>query len=139
LCVGETISVALFRCARDNATDRAAHQVLTRMLADESFHARFGWWWLESLPRTDVAQTFAERFVARVLRSVVTDFLPTQTVDGLAAQGLPHVATPYGGIAADARREAVISAIETTVVPGFERAGIGAKQIWASALSEERR
>jgi hypothetical protein len=130
LCVGETISVALLARARGNATDPVAHEVLTRMLADESFHSRFGFWWLDAFPRSDGAQAFAERFVARILRSVVVDFLPTQT-------GAEHRDTRYGGVAAEARREAVVEAIEKTVVPSFERAGISAQKSWALAQAEE--
>jgi len=139
LCVGETLSVALFRCSRDNATDLVAHQVLTRMLADESMHGRFGWWWLESMPRSSDAQRFAEQFVGHVLGSVATDFLPTQTAAGLAKQGLPNAATPYGGVCAEARRDAVMAAMDTIIVPGFEKAGIAAKRIWARARNEKER
>lgn len=136
LCVGETISVALFRAARENATDPVAHQVLTRMLADESFHGRFGWWWLESIPLAEHEQRFAERFVAEVLRSIVTELLPAQTDEGLARQGLPRAATPYGGVAPSDREAAVVRAVETIIVPGFEKAGIGAAHHWALARGE---
>jgi hypothetical protein len=137
LCLGETLSVALFRCARESATDPVAHQVLTRMLADESMHGRFGWWWLEAMPRTPEAQRFAEQFVVSVLGSVITDFLPTQTADGLAQQGLPDAMTPYGGVRAEARRDAVMVAMDTIVVPGFEKAGIPAARAWAAARRRE--
>src|SRR5690606_19882903 len=41
LCVGETVSVQMIRGVRESASDPVTHAVLTRMLADESFHSRF--------------------------------------------------------------------------------------------------
>lgn len=132
LCVGETLSVAIFRGCRDGASDPTAHAMLTRMLADESFHARFGFWWLESMPLREEELPFATGCVRSVFRSIVRDFLPKQ-----AGDGGPYVASPFGSMSPEDRRAAVLSALDRIVVPGFEKAGIPAADLWAEAQATE--
>ncbi len=126
LCLGETISVHMIRGVRDHATDPVVHSVLTRMLADESFHARFGWYWLESMPLDDVDLAFAQKYVEKLIPSVEKS-LRTQTKPG------PHTYSPFGSMAAEERDEALIDAMEKTILPGFERAGLQVQHLWSSA------
>ena len=67
MCVGETISVAMLEGVRRNATDPTVRAVLTQMLADESFHSRFGWWWLAHTNLDETTRADLRRFVPRVL------------------------------------------------------------------------
>jgi hypothetical protein len=122
LCVGETISVAIFRGCRDGASDETAHVMLTQMLADESFHARFGFYWLEAMPLREEELPFATGCVRAVLRSVARDLLPQQRI--------PQPESPFGFMSPTDREAAIIKSIEKTIVPGFEKAGIGAAKIW---------
>ncbi|MDP2307676.1 MAG: ferritin-like domain-containing protein [Pseudomonadota bacterium] len=53
-CVGETVAVPLFRRMLDGATVPLVRRTLTRILADEARHRRFGWTLLEAaLERPD--------------------------------------------------------------------------------------
>jgi hypothetical protein len=131
LCVGETISVAILRGCRDNAMDPVAHAVLTRMLADESFHARFGFWWLESMPLREDELDFATKCVRGVFGSVVRELLPAQTAERA------YRVSPFGSMSPAERETAVLGAIEKTIVPGFESARIPAARLWAEAQKTE--
>ncbi|MDP2314087.1 MAG: ferritin-like domain-containing protein [Pseudomonadota bacterium] len=48
-CVGETVAVPLFRRMLEGATVPIVRRVLTRILADEARHRRFGWELLTAL------------------------------------------------------------------------------------------
>lgn len=134
LCAGETISVQMIRGVRESASDPVVHAVLTRMLADESFHSRFGWWWLESMPLDGEERAWADRYVARLLPHLATQLAP----EGAARAYVP---SPFGSMSAEERREAFLTAMERTILPGFDRAGLSASVIWAGvkARREEER
>jgi hypothetical protein len=129
MCVGETISVAIFRGCRENAAEPTARAVLTRMLADESFHARFGFWWLESIPLADGEKPFAEKCVRGVFRSVVRDFVPSQTAPRA------YRPSPFGSMSPDERRHAIDDAM-TRIIASFEKVGLPAERLWAEARAE---
>ncbi len=126
LCAGETISVQMIRGVRESASDPVVHAVLTRMLADESFHSRFGWWWLESMPLDDEERAWADRYLARLLPHLATQLAPKPASKA-------YVASPFGSMSAPEREEAFLCAMEKTIVPGFDRAGLSASAIWAGA------
>lgn len=128
LCVGETISVHMIRGVRDHASDPVIHNVMTRLLADESFHSRFGWWWLESMPLRDEDKKFAESYLRRLLPSVIKSLQPS--AKALAKE---HRYSPFGSMAPLERSEALRVAFERTILPGFDKAGIDATAIWKQA------
>lgn len=129
MCIGETISVALFRGCRENASEPTARAVLTRMLSDESYHSRFGFWWLESMPLADDEKPFAEKCVRGVFRSVVRDFVPSQTVPK------SYRPSPFGSMSPDERRDAIDDAM-TRIIGSFEKVGLPAERLWAEARDE---
>ncbi|HEY4001486.1 MAG TPA: hypothetical protein VGO93_21610, partial [Candidatus Xenobia bacterium] len=49
LCVGETLSVRMLNAARQRSENELAHEAMTCLVSDESFHSRFGWSLLEML------------------------------------------------------------------------------------------
>lgn len=124
LCAGETISVQMIRGVRESATDPVVHAVLTRMLADESFHSRFGWWWLESMPLDDDERAWADRYLSRLLPHLAAQLAPRESTRA-------YVASPFGSMSTEERGEAFLTAIEKTILPGFDRAGLSASAIWA--------
>jgi hypothetical protein len=122
LCVGETISVHMIKGVREHASDPVVNAVLTKILADESFHSRFGWWWLESMPIGDADRAWAEHYLARLLPSLDAQLFPKEA--------RPRPESAFGSMSSEERKDAYLSAIEKTIVPGFDRAGLGASEIW---------
>ena len=123
LCVGETVSVHMIKAVRENATDPVAHAVLTQILADESFHSRFGWWWLEAMPLADADRAWAQRYLERLLPGLAKQLAP------MRARKV-HVASPFGSASGEAREAAFRAAIHRTILPGFDRAGLDASGLW---------
>ena len=139
LCIGETISVAMIAGVRQHAESPVAHEVLTRMLADESFHSRFGWWWLEEHRLTDGEHAWLERWLPRVLAAVERTARPSP--EQLAGETeRPHVHSPYGSMSFAEREDAFLRAIDETILPSFERQGIDARAAWQRrhAATEEK-
>jgi len=126
LCIGETLSVAMIAGVRKHTSDPVTHDVMTRLLADESFHSRFGWWWLESMPLTDEDHEFARTYLAKLLPSVAASLRPS--AEALAK---PHSYSPFGSMSAAERERAFTETMETKVLPGFDAAGLDASAIWA--------
>lgn len=126
LCIGETVSVAMIAGVRKHTTDPVTLEVMTRLLADESFHSRFGWWWLESMPLTDEDHEFARGYLARVLPQVAASLRPN--AEALAK---PHRYSPFGSMSAAEREQAFTETMETKILPGFDKAGLDASGIWA--------
>ena len=123
LCIGETVSVAMIAGVRESATDPVVAQVLTQMLADESFHSRFGWWWLDRYAPTltDEEHASLARWVPRVLDGVVKQASPTAAQQASAASYAP---SPFGSMAPSDREAALSRALSRHIVPGLRRAGI---------------
>ena len=119
LCIGETISVAMLAGVRAEATDPFVSRLLTRMLADESFHSRFGWWWLESEAAaiTDAERAMLQAWLPKVLASVEASIRPQPSARA-------YVACPFGSMSPEARGQALDHVLERTILPGLERAGL---------------
>lgn len=129
MCIGETLSVAMIAGVRENASDPVVHEVLTTMLADESFHSRFGWWWLEGHALDDDDHTWLDAWLPRVFAGVERGARPSP--DQLAREEeRPHVASPFGSMAHGAREAAFLRTMEQTILPGLERHGIAARAAW---------
>ncbi len=78
------------------------------------------------MPLDDVDLAFAQQYVEKLIPSVEKS-LRTQTKPG------PHTYSPFGSMAAEERDEALIDAMEKTILPGFERAGLQVQHLWSSA------
>ena len=123
LCVGETISVHMIKGVREHASDPVVHALLTRLLADESFHSRFGWWWLREIDMSDEEQRFAKQYVQKLLPHVIRSMRPKAT-------GKPHTYSPFGSMSVEERAAAFDDAMHKTILPGFDAAGLEASAIW---------
>jgi hypothetical protein len=126
LCIGETISVAMLAGVREDASDPFVQRVLTRMLSDESFHSRFGWWWLEAhAPTLDVEEReMLDRWLPRALGALETMARPP------ASTAARYVASPFGSMSPLDRAIAVERVIERKILPGLEKAGHDARGAW---------
>jgi len=125
LCVGETISVHMIAGVREHTTDPVVAEVMTALLRDESFHSRFGWWWLEAMPLSDEDHVYARKLIERVFVSLSKNVRPKPE-----KLGTPHTYSPFGSMSADERDAAFVKAMEKTIVPGFDAAGLEASAIW---------
>ncbi len=121
LCLGETISVAMINGVRERTTDAIARGVLTQMVADESFHSRFGWWWLEQFASsiTDDEHRQLASWLPRAIASAAMQMRPTPKPGAK-----PRETDPFGTMPASDRVAAFDRVMETTVIPGFRRAGL---------------
>lgn len=133
LCIGETLSVAMIRGVREHAADPVAEEVLTRLLADESFHSRVGWWWLESTTLTEREVEFANAFLERVLPSIEASVRPKPE-----ARSRAHRYSPFGSMSAAERDEAFMRTMQEKIIPGLDEAGLGASAIWAQQRGDAR-
>jgi hypothetical protein len=132
LCIGETVSVAMIQGVRKNATDPVVHAALTRMLADESFHSRFGWWWLElEAPRLSPEERSSlDSFIVRAMAAVEKAARPSQEViAGVANKTFDP--GPFGAMSVDERESAFLRVMHGTIVPGLEAAGFDGTRLWA--------
>lgn len=123
LCVGETVSVHMIKGVREHASDPVVHALLTRLLADESFHSRFGWWWLREIEMDDEERRFANAFVQKLLPHVCKSMRPKPS-------NKRHVYSPFGSMSADERIAAFDDAMHQTILPGFDAAGLEASAAW---------
>lgn len=129
LCIGETLSVAMIAGCRKHASDPVVHEVLTRMLADESFHSRFGWWWLElEAPRfTDDDHRFVERWLPKVFGAIEKHARPSAAA---LADTRPYPYGAFGALSHAEREVAFVSTVTETILPGLARAGIDGEAAW---------
>lgn len=129
LCIGESLSVRLIGAVRQTATDPLAHRVMTVLLADESFHSRFGWMMLELLwPHVSAKEqriTLAQ--IGPLMRSAEGIVLPAggdfERCEAVACAPL----NPFGAIADNVRREVFYDALDRDVITRFEALGIKAR------------
>lgn len=123
LCIGETISVHMIRGVRAHTSDPVVRAVMTRLLADESFHSRFGWWWLGTFPLSDEDRAFARSYLAKLLPGLARSLrVPTERVE--------HRYSPFGSMAPAERAEALRAALHKTILPGLDQAGLEATALW---------
>jgi hypothetical protein len=128
-CIGETVSVQMIAGVRKSACDPVVAPVLTQMLADESFHSRFGWWWLEAHTLTDDEHAYLEKWLPKVFRAIEEGARPTkQALERQASR--PYVASPFGSMSATEREAAFMKAVEETILPGLTKAGVDAARLW---------
>lgn len=126
LCIGETVSVAMLAGVREHASDPVVHKVLTRMLADESFHSRFGWWWLEreSATLSPPERRWIAGWLPRALHAATKAALGATT--GSEPSEFEH--GPFGMMSQAERRSALAHCITKSIIPNFSRCGFDVRR-----------
>lgn len=132
LCIGEGISVGLIGGVRDNTTDAVTRQVMTRILRDESFHARLGWWWLDATGLTKREREFIQRYAGSVLRAASRSSRPH-----VRAFEKSFSPSPYGAMSARERERRFVEVVERHVLPDFKERGFDLQSVWQN-LQKER-
>jgi hypothetical protein len=134
LCIGETASVRMLNLGRELCSDPLAKATLTRLVADESIHSRFGWSVLELLRPTLQPGDLA--LVHAYLPGWFSDAETAMVADTELQPGAePHLAcgatSPFGTVDAPTRAALFYDTFQHDVVERFERLDIPARDAWA--------
>lgn len=137
-CCGETLAVAVIGAERERAQPGPLRDVLTRILADEVGHARFGWRLLRDLlPSAEpgLARRLSAYLVAvfeRDLRELVS-----ARDDASASFVALSLGAPDGPLA----WSTFLSSVREVTIPGLERHGVKATwafdEAWRRVLGDE--
>jgi hypothetical protein len=132
-CCGETLAVAVIGAERERATTRALREILTRILADEVGHARFGWRLLR-----DLAPALDGELRRRLSAYLVAIFERDMRVmkGALAGPTASWAALSVGAPDGELAWATFIETMTTVTVPGLERCGLKAE--WALSKARER-
>ncbi|HEU4536092.1 MAG TPA: hypothetical protein VFS00_18335 [Polyangiaceae bacterium] len=125
-CVGEALTVPMLKLSRKLAGSALVEAVLGRVIADESAHAQFGWWFLDwAAPELDDE---ARAQLGRVAGAALRAFAPLLG-GGCASSGLGTLdCGSYDPALADAARWRVVRPLgeRGVEVPEADRAAVGA-------------
>jgi hypothetical protein len=132
-CLSETIAVSLIGAERLEMPEGALRDLLTRILADEIGHARFGWRIVSAeVPR--VAPD-ARRRLSIYLR-VAFGHLERHELAHLPASACPPPEGAKLGLCSGSEARALFySTVEEIIVPRLEALGLEARRAWATRLS----
>jgi hypothetical protein len=132
-CCGETMAVAVIGSERERTALEPLRQVLTRILADEVGHARFGWRMLERVSSSLDADTRR-----RLSAYLVTIFERDLRVMKEVAQGpaASDAALAVGASDGPLAWSTFVATMTEASVPGLERHGIKAR--WAFTRAWQR-
>lgn len=132
-CCGETLAVTVIGNERDRATLDPLREILTRILADEIGHSRFGWRLLQ-----DLAPALDEPVRRRLSAYLVNVFERDLAImrgcaeQPSASEAALALGAPDGPIA----WESYWSTLTAVTIPGLERHGL--KASWALDKAWER-
>jgi hypothetical protein len=127
-CLAETIAVSIITAERLEMPEGELRAVLSRILADEVGHARFGWRWL-----ADVAPALADDARARLGRYLRLCFasLERHELDHLpASAAFPPEAAAYGLCNGADARALFYDTVREVIVPQLEAHGLPAGAAW---------
>jgi hypothetical protein len=127
-CLAETVAVAIISAERLEMPDGELRDLLTRILADEIGHARFGWRWLDEVaPALDAA---AKARLGDYLR-VAFAHLERHEREHLPANArFPKGAAAYGLCDGEDARALFYDTVREIIVPRLESHGIPAAAAW---------
>ncbi len=112
-CISEGIATAFLRACLKQAAGEPVRSALRAMLEDEIHHARIGWAHLATLAQPERREV--DRALPALLRLARTTWLAT---DSSAPRG-------HGALSSSDLQAVVDDAIESLIVPGFQRIGGG--------------
>lgn len=137
-CCGETLAVAVIGGERERALPGPLRDVLTRILADEVGHARFGWRLMRDL-LPGAEPTLTRRLSAYLVAVLERDLRELVGVRGDASASF--VALSLGAPDGPLAWSTFLSSVREVTVPGLERHGIKAawafEEAWRRVLGDE--
>lgn len=139
-CLAETVAVSIISAERLEMPEGELRQLLTRILADEIGHARFGWRYLaEAAPSLDAA---AKERLGRYLAVAFASLERHELRHLPASSRFPEGAAAYGLCSGAEARELFYETVRDVIVPQLEAHGIAAGAAWnarpSAAPSEAR-
>jgi hypothetical protein len=126
--MSETVAVTIITAERERMPDGDVKRVLSRILADEIGHARFGWSWL-----AEVAPTLDAAARARLGRYLEVAFAHVEAHElaHLPDTGAPPPGAEAVGVCSGREaRELFYDTIEAVVVPQLDACGLPAARAW---------
>jgi hypothetical protein len=132
-CLSETVAVALIDAEREQAGPPELQEILTRILADEVQHARFGWRVLEAhaptltdAERERLSDYLIDAFHA--LRAHELHYLPPTAAPSALAES-------YGVCDGRDARALFFDTVSTVIIPRLEEFGFSARAAWQASLA----
>jgi hypothetical protein len=127
-CMSETIAVTIITAEREQMPEGDAKRVLSKILADEIGHARFGWGFAaEAVPTLDdAAKARTSRYLEVAFAHVEQHELAHLPDTGAPPEGAEAVGVCSGREA----RALFYDTIEEVVVPRLEAMGLAAGRAW---------
>jgi hypothetical protein len=127
-CLSETVAVAILTTERCEMPEGDLRDVISRILADEIGHARFGWRWLaEVAPGFDAA---ARARLGAYLR-VAFAALERHELDHVSlGVRFPAGAAAYGLCDGDETRALFYETVDQVILPQLEAHGLPARAAW---------
>ncbi|MDI1480129.1 ferritin-like domain-containing protein [Polyangium sp. y55x31] len=132
-CLSETVAVAQIDAERLEMPEGELRELLTRILADEVGHARFGWRFLGSVvPALDAA---ARARLATYLRVAFASLEQHELSRIPARTTFPPGAASYGLCDGAAARGLFYATVHEVIVPRLEQHGLPARAAWEARRS----
>lgn len=138
-CIGETLSLPLYRALAMGITDPVPRSIVEQILRDERLHSIFGWEALELLlpSLSEASRSWLQARLAKRLGGFEKSCTGGISLAELAGREItiepPGPDAPPNLGLMDNRVYAMIfyATIESEVLPGFERLGFDASAAWA--------
>ena len=127
-CLSETVAVALIGAERLEMPEGPLRQLLSRILADEIGHARFGWVDVaRRLPALDADERAAiDRYLPTAFAALERHELAHLPV----ATAWPAAAAAYGLCDGDDARALFVDTVTEVIIPQLEAHGLSAARAW---------
>jgi hypothetical protein len=132
-CLSETVAVAIISAEREEMPDGDVRRVLSRILADEIGHARFGWSFL-----AEVAPDLDERARRRLSRYLAVAFAHVEAheLTHLPDTGAPPAGAEALGVCSGREARGIFyETIEDIVIPRLEAHGLAAGRAWRERIA----
>lgn len=133
-CLAETVAVAIISAERLEMPEGELRDLLSRILADEIGHARFGWRWLADVaPSLDAA---ARARLGAWLRVAFAHLERHELTHLPAGARFPPGAAAYGLCDGDDARALFYDTVREVIVPRLEAHGIAAEAAWKARAGQ---
>lgn len=126
--ISESLAAELIAACADGATDAVANALFRSILSDEIHHARLGWYYLAwRAPQWSLAE---RQRVANYVGTMVVEIERKFWFGRDVEKDLEKAARALGILDSERQRMVVHRAMEESIVPALDAAGLGASHAW---------